>query len=81
MLPNQTEVVVIYNKEVPEQNYLNINPDQPEKFQLTVLSFVPKESVIVEQNGYYFEQTDITINQYLGWKKMADMLPFDFKVN
>ncbi|NOT92557.1 carboxypeptidase-like regulatory domain-containing protein [Ferruginibacter sp.] len=81
ILPNQTEVVVIYNKEVPEQNYLNINPDQPEKFQLTVLSFVPKESVIVEQNGYYFEQTDITINQYLGWKKMADMLPFDFKAN
>jgi len=80
ILPNQNEVAVIYNKEVPEQNYLNSNPDQPEKFQLTVLSFVPKESVIVEQNGYYFEQTDITINQYLGWKKMADMLPFDFKL-
>jgi hypothetical protein len=80
IIPNQNNVAVIYNKEIPEQNYLNTNPDEPEKFQLSVLSFIPKEPVIIEQNGYYFEQTDITINQYLGWKKMADMLPYDFKV-
>ncbi len=79
IMPNQNEVVIIYNKEVPEPNYLIVNSEEPEKFQLTVLSFVPKESVIIEQNGYYFEQTDITINQYLGWKKMADMLPYDYK--
>lgn len=81
ILPNQTDMVLIYNKEAPEKNYSDANPDEPEKFQLTVLSFVPKESVIIEQNGYYFEQTGITINQYLGWKKMADMLPYDFKGN
>jgi len=81
VMPNQNEVVIIYNKEEPEPNYLNINPDEPLKFQLSVLSFVPKESIIIEQNGYYYEQTDITINQYLGWKKMADMLPYDFKGN
>jgi hypothetical protein len=80
ILPNQNDVAIIYNKDVPEKNYLEANPDEPEKFQLTVLSFIPKASVIIEQNGYYFEQTDITINQYLGWKKMADMLPYDFKV-
>jgi hypothetical protein len=81
ILPNQNDVAIIYNKDVPEKNYLEANPDEPEKFQLTVLSFIPKASVIIEQNGYYFEQTDITINQYLGWKKMADMLPYDFKAN
>jgi CarboxypepD_reg-like domain len=81
ILPNQNNMAVIYNKEIPEKNYLDANPDEPEKFQLSVLSFVPKASVIVEQNGYYFEQTDITINQYLGWMKMADMLPYNFKAN
>jgi hypothetical protein len=80
ILPNQTEVALLYNKQKPEQNYITANPGDPEKFQLSVLSFTPKESIIIEQNGYYFNQTDITINQYLGWKKMADMLPYDFKL-
>ncbi|WP_462255379.1 carboxypeptidase-like regulatory domain-containing protein [Ferruginibacter sp.] len=79
VMPNQNDVVIIYTKEKPEQNYLTANADEPAKFQLSVLSFVPKQSIIIEQNGYYFEQTDITVNQYLGWKKMADMLPYDFK--
>jgi hypothetical protein len=80
ILPNQTEVAVLYNKQKPEQNYISANPGDPEKFQLSVLSFTPKESIIIEQNGYYFNQTDITVNQYLGWKKMADMLPYDFNL-
>jgi hypothetical protein len=79
--PNQNNVVLIYNKSEPEQNYLSANPDEPQKFQLSVLSFVPNQSIVIEQNGYYFDQPDVTINQYLGWKKMADMLPYDFKIN
>ena len=78
VLPNQNNVAIIYNKEKPEKTYLDANPDDPAKFQLTVLTFVPNQSIVIEQNGYYYEQTDITINQYLGWKKMADMLPYDF---
>lgn len=80
ILPNQPQVALLYKKEIPEAMYLAANPDQPEKFQLSVLAFTPKQPVIIEQNGYYFEQSDIIINQYLGWKKMADMLPYDFKV-
>ncbi len=78
--PNQSNVVVIYKNEEPETNYLLANTDQPGKFQLSVFSFVPKESIIIEQNGYYFEQKDFTINQYLGWEKMADMLPYNFSL-
>ena len=78
--PNQSGVAVIYKNEEPEANYQAANPDQPGKFQLSVFSFVPKESIVIEQNGYYFEQKDFTINQYLGWEKMADMLPYDFKL-
>lgn len=76
--PNQTQVVVIYKNETPEQSYLAANPDEPGKFQLSVFSFVPKESIVIERNGYYFEQTDFTINQYLAWEKVADMLPYNF---
>ncbi len=80
VMPNQNEVALIYTKQKPEQNYMAANPTEPADFQLSVLSFVPKESIIIEQNGYYFNQTDITITQYLAYKKMADMLPFDFKM-
>ena len=78
--PNQPEVVVMYKNEETEVNYRDADPDQPSKFQLSVFSFIPNESIIIEQNGYYFEQKEFTINQYLAWEKMADMLPYDFKL-
>lgn len=78
--PNQPEVALIYKNARPSQTYLDANPDQPGKFQLTVLSFLPGEPIIIEQNGYYYEQASFTINQYLGWQKMGDMLPYDYKV-
>jgi hypothetical protein len=80
VMPNQTDVVVIYKNETPQQSYQDANPDQPVKFQLSVFSFIPKESIVIERNGYYFEQTDFTINQYLAWEKVADMLPYNFSL-
>lgn len=78
--PNQPDVAVIYKNEVPGDEYIAANPDEPAKFQLSVLSFLPKESIIIEQNGYYFDQTDITINGYWEWEKAGDMLPYDYKL-
>jgi hypothetical protein len=80
VLPNQNNVAVIYKNDTPEKLYQDANPDEPVKFQLTTLVFVPAESIVIEQNGYYYEQTDIIVNQYLSWKKMADMLPYDYKL-
>ena len=77
--PNQKLVAVIYKNEQPSPLYLAANPDTPEKFQLSILSFLSKEGISIQQNGYYFDQNDITINQYMGWEKMADMVPYDFK--
>lgn len=76
--PNQPEVAVIYKKEAPEAGYQSENPDESAKFQASVFSFLPKQSIVIERNGYYFDQTDFTIRQYLSWEKMADMLPYDY---
>lgn len=78
--PNQLDVAVIYKKEEPESAYLEANPDEPAKFQLSVFSFLPEQSIVIERNGYYFDQTDFIIKQYLAWEKMADMLPYDYPV-
>ena len=76
--PNQNEVAVIYNAE-PEKAYLEQDPAAAKNFQLSTLSFVPDEPVFIEQNGYYYDQEDITTNGYMGFKKIADMLPYDYK--
>ena len=38
-------------------------------FNYQHLLFAPGESIVIEQNGYYFDQTDITTNGYLVLKK------------
>ena len=77
--PNQYEVAVIYNKEKPEDSYDEQDSTARKKFQLSTLSFSPGQSVIIEQNGYYFDQADIITNGYLAFKKIGDMLPYDYR--
>lgn len=77
--PNQNEVAVIYKNEPSEQAYLDKFPGAKKDFQLSTLTFTPGESIVIEQNGYYYDQTDIITNGYLGFKKIGDMLPYDYK--
>ncbi|MGB4845533.1 MAG: carboxypeptidase-like regulatory domain-containing protein [Ferruginibacter sp.] len=76
--PNQKEVAVIYKDEETSALYRDKNPDAATKFQLSVLTFLPNESLDIERNGFYFEQNDITITGYWAWEKVGDMLPYDF---
>lgn len=78
IIPNQNEVAVIYDNAKPEQAYLDTDPSIKKDFQLSTLLFAPGESIVIEQNGYYYDQTDITTNGYLGFKKIGDMLPYDY---
>lgn len=78
VMPNQQEVAILYKNEKPSALYLDANAGAAKDFQLSVLSFVPKESIVIEQNGYYYEQSDITITNYWAWEKVGDMLPYDF---
>ncbi len=78
VFPNQKEVAVIYKNEEAPSLYLDSNSGAPSKFQLSVVSFLPGESIIIEQNGYSYEQKDITITGYWAWEKVGDMLPYNF---
>lgn len=79
ILPQQKEVAVIYKNEESPASYVEENPEASTKFQLSVLSFLPGETLDIEQNGFYFDQNDITITNYWAWEKVGDMLPYDFK--
>jgi len=76
--PNQLRVGVIYSKEKPAQKYSGLFPDEPSGFQFSILSFLPQESIGIEQNGYYFEQNDISVSAYWTWDKMANQLPYNY---
>lgn len=76
--PNQKDVGIIYSKDKPAAEYTKENPEDPSAFQFSILSFLPEGTIIIEQNGYYYEQSDLTIHEYWTWDKMADLLPYDY---
>jgi len=76
--PNQSEVAVIYKKAKPEKAYLNMDSTVKKGFELSTIIFPKGESFFIEPNGYFYDQEDIITNGYLGFKKMGDMLPYDY---
>lgn len=76
--PNQPDMAVLYKKEKPEQIYATLNEESPKDFQLSVLNINTQQAIAIEQNGYYYDQNDISITGYWTWEKVADMLPYDY---
>src|SRR5690348_891436 len=78
IIPNQNEVAIIYKNAKPEEAYINADTSVKKDFQLSTLTFASGESIVIEKNGYYYDQADITTNGYLDFKKVGDMLPYDY---
>ena len=76
--PNQKTIGILYTKEKPSEGFLNDNKSGYRDFQFSILNFLPGESIYIEQNGYYFEQNDISISEYWTWEKVADQLPYNY---
>ena len=78
IMPNQADVGVLFSGEKPTTAYLAENTGEPSAFQFSTLSFRPKESIVIEQNGYFYDQNDISISGYWIWDKVAKQLPYDY---
>jgi hypothetical protein len=76
--PIESDLGIIYKDEKPAQEYLRDNKTAPNQFQFSSILFQTKEALSIEQNGFYFDQTAVTINDYWEWIKMADALPYDY---
>lgn len=77
--PNQPDVAVLYKKEEPAEAYLLQHEDAPKKFELSVINITPSQNIVIEQNGFYYDQNDMIATGYWAWEKAGDMLPYDFK--
>lgn len=77
--PNQTKVVVIYTKEKPAAAFLAENEKDATDFQFSILNFLPNHPITIEQNGYYYEQNEVTTDEYWTWERVADQVPYDYQ--
>jgi hypothetical protein len=46
------------------------------RFQISVVDLA--EGFIIEENGYFYEQYDVVNTGYWAWKKIAELLPYDY---
>jgi hypothetical protein len=68
---------VTYKNQVPDRNYLVRNKfPLSAKMQISALDIV--DGFSIEENGYFYEQSEITNIGYWAWKKLADLLPYDY---
>lgn len=79
IMPTQQEVGLLYLPTKPSPEYLTNNPTEPANFLFSILSFKPNESIVIEQNGYWYNQNDVTISGYWAWLKLANALPYDYQ--
>lgn len=47
------------------------------KMQVTLLSL--PDGFVIEENGYFYEQYDVVNTGYWAWKKLAELLPYNYE--
>jgi len=77
--PNQNRVALIYNG-YPEKAYTEIDTSANKNFQLSTLIFPGNEKFFIDENGYFYDQEDLITNGYLGFRKIGDMLPYNYQL-
>lgn len=78
IMPTMKDVGVLFSGKRPPAAYLRENPGEPAQLRFSLLSFAPKETIVIEQNGYFYDQNDISISGYWTWEKVGDQLPYDY---
>jgi hypothetical protein len=78
--PTQPVLAVLYTREKTDSSYwAESGANTPKDFQLSFLTLAPATGLSIEQNGFYYNQEDLSINGYWTWEKVGDMLPYDYR--
>ncbi|NJO26035.1 MAG: hypothetical protein HC867_10125 [Bacteroidia bacterium] len=69
---------IVYAQEKPEKEYLSFQKlDMNTTVQVSLLDL--SDPIVIEENGYFYEQKDIISLGYWGWEKIADFLPYNYE--
>lgn len=68
---------VSYTNQQPNQKYLKEhNFPLNTKVQISALDIT--NGFVIEENGYFYDQPDVINIGYWSWKKLAELLPYDY---
>jgi len=68
---------VSFTGQLPDKNYLQENKfPLNTKVQISALD-IPN-GFVIQENGYFYDQSEITNLGYWAWKKLAELLPYDY---
>jgi hypothetical protein len=68
---------IIYRNALPDPAYLRAsNLPSTLRAQISLLDI--NDGFVIEQNGYFYDQNDVTNAGYWGWEKLGDALPYDY---
>jgi hypothetical protein len=69
---------ISYGNVLPDKQFLEEYKLPPTtRFQITVLDIA--SAFVIEKNGYFYEQYDVINTGYWAWKKLAELLPYDYE--
>jgi len=68
---------VSYTNQQPNRKYLQEhNFPLSTKVQISALDIT--NGFVIQENGYFYDQTDVINMGYWSWKKLAELLPYDY---
>jgi len=68
---------VSYTNQVPDKKYLQENKfPAGTRVQISALDIL--NGLVIEENGYFYDQGDVTNIGYWSWKKLAELIPYDY---
>lgn len=68
---------VSYTNQLPNKKYLQEN-NFPLNTKVEISALDLLNGFVIEENGYFYDQTDVTNIGYWAWKKLAETLPYDY---
>lgn len=68
---------VTYLKKKPEPEFIK-KFGLPKNVSAQISYIELKESVVIKENGYFYDQKDWVNQGYWSWKNLADQLPYDY---
>lgn len=68
---------VSFTRQNPDKKYLEENKFPPgTRVQISAIDIV--NGFVIQENGYFYDQSDVTNLGYWSWKKLAELLPYDY---
>jgi hypothetical protein len=69
---------IIYTGEMPDSTYL-AESKLPAHLRAQITLVDIAAPFVIEQNGYFYEQSDLINTGYWSWEKVAELLPYDYE--